>query len=157
MFNHQSTAVWGSSCGAGGKEPSCQRRRCTRHEFEPWVRKICLRRKWQPLQYSLEREMATHSSILNWRISRTEEPGRLQSMGGKESDTTEGLSLHSSILAWRIPWTRKLAGYSPWGRKELDMTEGRRRRGQQYGHFPVVPEAKGTGEAKESPHHSECL
>ena len=30
---------------------------------------------------TLEREMATHSSILAWRISWTEEPGRLQSMG----------------------------------------------------------------------------
>ena len=32
--------------------------------------------------------MATPSSILAWRIPRTEEPGRLQSMGYKESDTT---------------------------------------------------------------------
>ena len=29
----------------------------------------------------LEKEMATHSSILAWRIPQTEEPGRLQSMG----------------------------------------------------------------------------
>ena len=29
----------------------------------------------------LEKEMATHSSILAWRIPRTEEPGELQSMG----------------------------------------------------------------------------
>ena len=29
----------------------------------------------------LEKEMATHSSILAWEIPRTEEPGRLQSMG----------------------------------------------------------------------------
>ena len=29
----------------------------------------------------LEEEMATHSSILAWRIPRTEEPGRLQSIG----------------------------------------------------------------------------
>ena len=29
----------------------------------------------------LEKEMATHSSILAWRIPCTEEPGRLQSMG----------------------------------------------------------------------------
>ena len=29
----------------------------------------------------LEEEMTTHSSILVWRIPRTEEPGRLQSMG----------------------------------------------------------------------------
>ena len=28
----------------------------------------------------LEKEMATHSSILAWRIAWTEEPGRLQSM-----------------------------------------------------------------------------
>ena len=35
--------------------------------------------------------MATHSSILAWKISWMEEPGRLQSMGRKESDTTEQL------------------------------------------------------------------
>ena len=39
----------------------------------------------------LEKEMATHSSILAWRIPHTEEPGRLQFMGSKESDTTERL------------------------------------------------------------------
>ena len=31
----------------------------------------------------LEKEMATHSSILAWRISWTEEPGGLQSMGSQ--------------------------------------------------------------------------
>ena len=31
----------------------------------------------------LEEEMATHSSILAWKIPWTEEPGRLQSMGSK--------------------------------------------------------------------------
>ena len=31
---------------------------------------------------------ATHSSILAWRISWTEEPGGLQSTGHRESDTT---------------------------------------------------------------------
>ena len=36
----------------------------------------------------LEKEMATHASILTWRIAWTEEPGRLQSMGLQESDTT---------------------------------------------------------------------
>ena len=34
----------------------------------------------------LEKEMATHSSILAWRIPQTEEPGRLQSMGSQESE-----------------------------------------------------------------------
>ena len=36
----------------------------------------------------LEKEMATHSSILAWRIPWTEEPGRLQSMGSQESGMT---------------------------------------------------------------------
>ena len=39
----------------------------------------------------LEKAMATHSSILAWKIPWTEEPGRLQSWGHKESDTTEQL------------------------------------------------------------------
>ena len=33
--------------------------------------------------------MATHSRILAWKISWTEESGGVQSMGSKESDTTE--------------------------------------------------------------------
>ena len=37
----------------------------------------------------LEKEMATHPSILAWRIPWTEEAGGLQSMGSQESDTTE--------------------------------------------------------------------
>ena len=36
----------------------------------------------------LEKEMATHSSILAWRIPWKEEPDRLQSMGSQESDMT---------------------------------------------------------------------
>ena len=36
----------------------------------PWIKKITWRREWQP-----------HSSILAWRIPRTEEPGGLQPMG----------------------------------------------------------------------------
>ena len=34
----------------------------------------------------LEKEMATHSSILSWEIPWIEEPGRLQGMGMQESD-----------------------------------------------------------------------
>ena len=36
----------------------------------------------------LEEEMPTHSNILAWEISCTEEPGRLQYMRSQESDTT---------------------------------------------------------------------
>ena len=38
---------------------------------------------------SPETATATHSSILAWRIPWTKEPGSLQSMGCKKSDTTE--------------------------------------------------------------------
>ena len=37
----------------------------------------------------LKEGMATHSSILAWRIPWTEVPGRLRSMGSQESDRTE--------------------------------------------------------------------
>ena len=43
--------------------------------------------------------MATHSSILAWRIPWTEELGGLQSTGRKESDTTS-LSLSLSLLLY---------------------------------------------------------
>ena len=36
----------------------------------------------------LEKEMATHFSILAWEIPRTEEAGGLQSTGSQESDRT---------------------------------------------------------------------
>ena len=36
----------------------------------------------------VEKEMATHSNILAWRIPWTEEPGRLQSLGFQELDRT---------------------------------------------------------------------
>ena len=44
----------------------------------------------------LKKDMATHSSILAWKIPWTEEPGRLQSMGRKELDMTE--QLHSLLM-----------------------------------------------------------
>jgi len=42
----------------------------------------------------LEKEMTTDSIILVWETPWTEEPGRLQSMGWQESDTTEQLNHH---------------------------------------------------------------
>ena len=49
---------------------------------ETWVQSLC----WED---PLEKEMATHSSTLAWKIPWMEEPDRLQSTGCKESDTTE--------------------------------------------------------------------
>ena len=48
----------------------------------------------------LEKGMATHSSILAWRIPWTEEPGRLQSMESQVSDTTEQLNLPAYQTDW---------------------------------------------------------
>ena len=47
------------------------------------------------LKGGAEKEMATHSSVLAWRIPWTEEPGRLQPIGLQESDTTDQLSTHT--------------------------------------------------------------
>ena len=44
--------------------------------WETWVQSL----GWEDL---LEKEMATHSSILAWKIPWTEEPGRLWSMGSQ--------------------------------------------------------------------------
>ena len=47
---------------------------------ESWVRSL-------GQEYPLEEEMATHSSILAWKIPWTEEPDGLQSMGSQNSRT----------------------------------------------------------------------
>ena len=57
---------------------------------ETWVRSL-------GREDPLEKEMATLSSILAWRIPWMEEPGRLQSMGSLESDTAERLHFHFSL------------------------------------------------------------
>ena len=74
--------------------------------------------------------MATHSSTCSWKIPWTEELGRVQSMGYKESDMTMQLTF---TFSWRREWQptpvflpgkshrqRGLAGYSLGGQKELD-------------------------------------
>ena len=58
-------------------------------EFDPWVGKI-----------PLEKEIATHPSILAWEIPWIEEPGRLQSMGS-QSQTQLGKA-HSLLCGHTI-------------------------------------------------------
>ena len=53
-----------------------------RQQRETWVQSL----GWED---PLEKEMATHSSILAWRIPWTEEPGGLQSMGSQRVGQTE--------------------------------------------------------------------
>ena len=71
LFLYYMNSYWGFPGGTSGKEPTCQCRRCKRHGFDPGLR------------ISLEEGMATHSSILAWRIPWTEESSRLQSIGSK--------------------------------------------------------------------------
>ena len=69
--------------------------------WETWVRSL-------GREDPLEKEMATHSSILAWRIPWTEELGGLQSMDHKESDTTEQLHFHfhskNHSLCYKVLW-----------------------------------------------------
>ena len=74
-----------------------------------------------------------------WKIPWTEEPGRLQSMGSLESDTTERLHFHFSLFTfmhWRRKWQPtpvflpgesqgrgSLVGCRLWGLTESDTTE----------------------------------
>ena len=84
-----------------------------------------------------EKAMAPHSSTLAWKISWTEEPDRLQSMGslGVGHDWATSLSLFT-FLHWRRKWQPtpvflpgesqgrgSLVGCHLWGRTESDMTE----------------------------------
>ena len=86
---------------------------------------------------TLEKEMATHSSPLAWRIPWTEEPGGLQSMGSWRvgNDWATSLSLFT-FMRWRRRWQptpvflpgesqgrRSLVGCRLWGRTESDTTE----------------------------------
>ena len=73
----------------------------------------------------LEKEMATHSSILAWRIPWTEESGRVQSMGSQESDITEAtqptcthLFLYPCVFGCAV--SSLLCGlFSSYGKQEL--------------------------------------
>ena len=73
--------------------------------------------------------MAPHSSSLAWKTPRTEEPGRLQSLGSLKvgtrlSDFTftfhfhaleKKMATHSSVFAWRIPGTGEPGGLPSMG------------------------------------------
>ena len=70
----------------------------------------------------LEEEIATHSSILAWRIPWTGEPGKLQSMGSKEQDKTERLNMHTQEIEIRS-YSLEENIYKPslWGRTCISL------------------------------------
>ena len=65
--------------GASGKEPTCQCRRLQRHGFDPWVRKVPWRRKWQPTPVYLPGKSQGQRALVG-----------CSPRGCKEPDTTEG-------------------------------------------------------------------
>ena len=94
--------------------------------------------------HALEKDTATHSSVLAWRIPGTGEPGGLPSMGshrvghdwsdlaaaaaanagdtgvmvwplGREYCPEKVMATHSSIIPWKIPWTEETGGLQPMG------------------------------------------
>ena len=72
------------------------------------VKRLAVMRKTQVwslgLEDPLEKEMATHLSILAWRIPWTEEPDRLQSMGARGRGHEEGGSAYAKVrLSLRSP------------------------------------------------------
>ena len=82
--------------GASGKEPACQCRRHKRHGFNTWMGKISI--------------IATHSSILPWRILWTKEPGRLQSIGSQRVGHDWSGLAHKRFYRKKI--TKKLIQFS---------------------------------------------
>ena len=76
LHNHGCPFLWGFPEDTVVKNlPANRCRRCRRHKrhgFDPWVGKI-----------PLEEEMATHCSILAWRIPWGKEPGGLWCMGSQ--------------------------------------------------------------------------
>ena len=74
-------SFWGLPRWLSGKESPCQSRRC---RFDPWVRKISWRRKWQPTPVFLPGESPGQRSLAGY-----------SPWGHKESDTTEQWSTYA--------------------------------------------------------------
>ena len=58
----------GFAGGAVVKESTCQRRRCKRHAFDPWVGKILWRRKWQPAPVFLPGKSHGQRSLVGYTV-----------------------------------------------------------------------------------------
>ena len=77
--------IWGFPGGTNGKEHTCQYRRCKRHAFNCWIRKIPWRRAWQPTPVSYPGESHGQRSLVGY-----------SPQGLKESDMTEA-TYHAQI------------------------------------------------------------
>ena len=68
--------------------------------------------------HALEKEMATHSSVLAWRIPGMGEPGGLPSMGSHRvgHNWNDLVAAAAVLLPGKSHGRRSLVGCSPWGR-----------------------------------------
>ena len=89
-----------------GKESTRQRRSCRRPRFDPWVRKIPWRRKWQSTPVFWPGESHGQRSLVGY-----------SPRGGKEWDTTERLSMHA------CQWSSCPGPSSASGRNQLSLEE----------------------------------
>ena len=81
-----------------GKQSACQCRKCKRRRFDPWVRKIPWKRKWQPTPIFLPEKSHGQRSLVGY-----------SSWGPKESDImTEHICTNHCLLilqwSFHIPW-----------------------------------------------------
>ena len=109
------------------KESACHCRRC---RFDPWVRKIPWRRKWQPTPV-----------FLPGRILWTGEPGGLQSTGAQRVGTTQQLSTHRNYASMWILWALRLLSEC----REATLRPAFLVTERPGGTVPVPTEEEGTG------------
>ena len=114
----------------------CYRENKSFRKNKPFAHDYIVRNSWTIIR-SLEKTMAPHSNTLAWKISWTEEPGRLQSMGSLRVRHDWGTSLSFfTFIHWRMKWQPtptflpgesqgrwSLVGCRLWSCTESDTTE----------------------------------
>ena len=111
---------WGFPGGSEGKSICLQ---CRRPGFDPWVRKIPWRRKWQPTPVLLPGKSHGQRSLVDYGP-----------WDRKESDTTERLHFH-----FHFPW-RKLSWIWSWQAKILCFILWITRSHKKNSHCPILPQ-----------------
>ena len=91
LFFNTLSKVWDYPCGSDGKVSAC-------NEGDPGS----ISRSGR----SLEKGMATHSSILAWRTAWTEEPGRLQSL--RSHRVRQDWATNTRFVMAFLPWSKHL-------------------------------------------------
>ena len=85
-WNYLKLLIFGLPSWLSGKESACQCRKCKRLEFDPWVRKIPQRRKWQPTPIFLPGESHGQRSLAGY-----------SQWDRKVSDMNEWLSMYAVL------------------------------------------------------------